>query len=36
MGLGITQQIVTQHGGEIHVDSELGKGSTFSILLPVR
>jgi signal transduction histidine kinase len=34
MGLAITQQIVTQHGGEIHVESEVGKGSTFSISLP--
>lgn len=35
MGLAITQQIVTQHGGEIHVESEAGKGSAFSIMLPL-
>lgn len=35
MGLAITQQIVTQHGGVIRVESESGKGSTFLILLPL-
>ena len=34
MGLAITQQIVSQHQGSIHVQSEPLKGSTFSILLP--
>jgi signal transduction histidine kinase len=35
-GLGplITQKIVQEHGGTISVDSQLGKGSTFTIQLP--
>lgn len=35
MGLAITQRIVSQHGGEIHVESDAGKGSRFSIALPL-
>ncbi|HEY3500831.1 MAG TPA: HAMP domain-containing sensor histidine kinase, partial [Polyangiaceae bacterium] len=34
MGLYIARQIVTAHGGAVRVDSELGKGSTFSVSLP--
>lgn len=34
LGLTLVKQIVDRHGGEIHVDSEFGKGSTFTILLP--
>ncbi len=37
LGLAISYQIVTEkHGGSIYCNSELGKGSTFSIELPVR
>ena len=35
LGLHICQQIISMHGGEINVDSELGQGSTFSFILPV-
>ena len=33
IGLSIVEQIVTQHGGSIHVESVPGKGSVFSLIL---
>ena len=35
LGLFICRQIVHAHGGEISVESELGKGTTFHLHLPV-
>ena len=35
IGLSLSRQIVRNHGGQISVVSEEGKGTTFSILLPV-
>jgi signal transduction histidine kinase len=34
LGLVITKAIVEQHGGRIEVESAVGQGSTFSIVLP--
>jgi signal transduction histidine kinase len=36
LGLSIAKQVIEQHGGKIQVESELGKGTTFTILLPVK
>jgi signal transduction histidine kinase/CheY-like chemotaxis protein len=35
LGLAITKALVEQHGGRIYVDSELNKGTRFSLTLPV-
>ncbi|MDF2591239.1 MAG: hypothetical protein K0S75_705 [Clostridia bacterium] len=35
IGLSLVKKLVEAHEGEIHVDSEIGRGSTFTILLPI-
>ena len=34
LGLAIVKHVAQRHGGEIDIQSELGKGSTFKIVLP--
>jgi signal transduction histidine kinase len=34
LGLALTQQIVKDHGGDLSVDSTVGKGTTFTVSIP--
>lgn len=36
LGLSISKNIITLHGGQLHVDSEINEGTTFSVVLPNR
>jgi len=35
LGLAITERIIKEHGGKMTVDSVLGTGTTFTLLIPV-
>jgi signal transduction histidine kinase len=36
IGLSLVKHIAEAHGGEVRVHSELGKGATFEVTIPVR
>ena len=36
LGLPVSQKIIREHGGSIRIASEVGKGSTFTVELPMR
>jgi len=34
LGLSIVRHVAENHGGSVHVESELGRGTTFEVRLP--
>ena len=36
LGLALTRKLVELHGGKIRAESEFGKGSTFTFILPLK
>jgi signal transduction histidine kinase len=36
LGLSIVDEIIRSHGGELLIKSELGKGSVFTVILPIK
>jgi len=35
LGLAIVSRMVAAHGGKLHVDSQAGHGTTFSVRIPL-
>jgi len=35
LGLSVSRGIIEKHGGEINIESRVGKGSTFTVYLPI-
>ncbi len=35
LGLAITKHVAQRHGGELRIESHVGQGSTFMLVLPV-
>ena len=35
LGLAIVKSIAVKHGGHVHLESQLGAGSTFSLVIPL-
>jgi signal transduction histidine kinase len=36
LGLSIVDEIIRSHHGELQIESEVGKGSTFTVILPIK
>jgi signal transduction histidine kinase len=36
LGLAITERIIKEHGGEMTVESRVGSGTTFTVILPLK
>ena len=36
LGLSVSYGVIKKHGGQILVDSKVGRGTTFTVVLPVR
>jgi two-component system heavy metal sensor histidine kinase CusS len=36
LGLAIVKSIAERHGGQVSIESQLGKGSTFTLTFPLR
>jgi two-component system, NtrC family, sensor kinase len=36
LGLSIVDEIIRNHGGELRIESEVGEGSAFTVILPIK